>query len=51
MTSDEAEDSEDYGYLFQKGMENKALIYFAGGGVSINEEMACVPQFDTMHPS
>ena len=35
-------DSEGHSYhaLFKKGSENKVLIYFAGGGVSVNEEMA-----------
>lgn len=31
-------DGSRYKALFKKGSENKALIYFAGGGVSINEE-------------
>ena len=35
-------DSEGHSYhaLFKKGSENKVMIYFAGGGVSINEETA-----------
>lgn len=43
-------DSEGGSYhaLFKKGSENKVMIYFAGGGVSINEEMA---RDDTYNPS
>ena len=35
-------DSEGGSYhaLFKKGSENKVIIYFAGGGASINEETA-----------
>lgn len=41
--SDKAmKDSEGNSYhaLFKKGSENNVLVYFAGGGVSVNEEMA-----------
>ena len=42
VTSSEMKDSEGNGYysFFRKGSENKVMIYFAGGGVSINEETA-----------
>ena len=35
-------DSEGNSYhaLFKKGSSNNVLVYFAGGGVSVNEEMA-----------
>ena len=35
-------DSEGNSYhaLFKKGSENKVMVYFAGGGVSVNEETA-----------
>lgn len=33
-------DGSRYKAFFKKGSENKVLIYFAGGGVSINEETA-----------
>ena len=42
-------DSEGHSYhaLFKKGSENKVMIYFAGGGVSINEEMARDDTYNT----
>ena len=42
-------DSEGHGYhaLFRKGSENKVMIYFAGGGVSINEETARDDTYNT----
>lgn len=33
-------DGSDYRAFFKKGSENKVLVYFAGGGVSIGEETA-----------
>lgn len=49
VTSSEMKDSEgnDYHAFFKKGTENKVLIYFAGGGVSINEEMARDDTYNT----
>lgn len=49
VTSSEMKDSEGNGYhaFFKKGTENKVLIYFAGGGVSINEEMARDDTYNT----
>ncbi len=42
-------DSEGNSYhaLFRKGSENKVMIYFAGGGVSINEETARDDTYNT----
>lgn len=42
-------DSEGHKYhaLFKKGSENNVLIYFAGGGVSINEETAKNDTYNT----
>lgn len=42
-------DSEGNGYhaLFKKGSANKVLIYFAGGGVSVNEETARDDTYNT----
>lgn len=42
VTSNEmkSSDGSDYRAFFKKGSENNVLIYFAGGGVSINEETA-----------
>ena len=42
-------DSEGNSYhaLFKKGSENKVMIYFAGGGVSINEETARNDTYNT----
>ena len=41
--------SEDdrYRAFFKKGSENKVLIYFAGGGVSVNEETARDDTYNT----
>lgn len=49
VTGSEMKDSEGNGYhaFFKKGTENKILIYFAGGGVSINEEMARDDTYNT----
>lgn len=49
VTSSEMKDSEGNGYhaFFKKGSENKVLIYFAGGGVSINEETAKNDNYNT----
>lgn len=49
VTSSEMKDSEgnDYHAFFKKGTENKVLIYFAGGGVSINEETAKDDTYNT----
>lgn len=45
----EMKDSEGHGYhaLFRKGSENKVMVYFAGGGVSINEETARDDTYNT----
>lgn len=42
ITSSEMKVSDGSGYraFFKKGSENKVLVYFAGGGVSVNEETA-----------
>lgn len=49
VTSSEMKDSEGNSYhaLFKKGTENKVLIYFAGGGASINEETAKDDTYNT----
>lgn len=49
ITSDEmkASDGSDYHAFFKKGSENKVLVYFAGGGVSINEQMARNDTYNT----
>lgn len=49
VTGSEMKDSEGNGYhsFFKKGSENKVLIYFAGGGVSINEETARDDTYNT----
>lgn len=49
VISSEMKDSEGNGYhaFFKKGKENKVLIYFAGGGVSINEETARDDTYNT----
>lgn len=36
-----------YHSLFKKGSENNVLVYFAGGGVSVNEEMAKDDTYNT----
>lgn len=36
-----------YRAFFKKGSENKVMIYFAGGGVSVNEEMARDDTYNT----
>ncbi len=45
----EMKDSEGGSYhaLFKKGSENNVMIYFAGGGVSINEETARDDTYNT----
>ena len=42
ITTDEMKTSEGdpYRAFFKKGSENKVMVYFSGGGVSINEEAA-----------
>lgn len=49
ISSDAMKDSEGGSYhaLFKKGSENKVMIYFAGGGVSINEETAKDDTYNT----
>lgn len=49
VASSEMMDSEGGSYhaLFRKGSENNVMIYFAGGGVSINEEMARDDTYNT----
>ena len=49
VETNEMKDSEGNGYhaLFKKGSEHKVLIYFAGGGVSINEETAKNDNYNT----
>lgn len=49
VTSSEMKDSEgnDYHALFKKGSENKVMVYFAGGGVSVNEETARDDTYNT----
>lgn len=49
ITTSEMKDSEGgkYRAFFKKGSENNVLIYFAGGGVSINEEMARDDTYNT----
>ena len=49
VTTSEMKTSEGdrYRAFFKKGSENKVLIYFAGGGVSINEEMARNDTYNT----
>lgn len=45
----EMKDSEGNSYhaLFKKGSENNVLVYFAGGGVSVNEETARDDTYNT----
>lgn len=49
VTDSAMKDSEgnEYHALFKKGSGNKVMIYFAGGGVSINEEMAKNDTYNT----
>ena len=49
VSSSEMKDSEggNYHALFKKGSENKVMIYFAGGGVSVNEETARDDTYNT----
>ena len=49
VTSIEMKTSEGgkYRALFKKGSENKVLIYFAGGGVSVNEQTARDDTYNT----
>ena len=49
VTTSEMKTSEGdkYRALFKKGSENKVLIYFAGGGVSCNEDMAREDTYNT----
>lgn len=53
VSSSEMKDSEggEYHALFKKGSENKVLVYFAGGGVSVNEEMARDDTYNTKEVS
>lgn len=49
VSTSEMKDSEGNTYhaLFKKGSENKVMIYFAGGGVSINEQTARNDTYNT----
>ncbi|UOQ83580.1 pectin acetylesterase-family hydrolase [Gracilibacillus salinarum] len=49
ITTDEmkSSDGSKYRALFKKGSENKVMVYFAGGGVSVNEEMAREETYNT----
>lgn len=49
VATNEMKDSEGHSYhaLFKKGSEDKVLIYFAGGGVSVNEETARDDTYNT----
>lgn len=49
LESSAMKDSEGHGYhaFFKKGSENKVMIYFAGGGVSVNEETARDDTYNT----
>lgn len=49
VSDKEMKDSEGNSYhaLFKKGSENNVLVYFAGGGVSVNEEMAKDDTYNT----
>lgn len=49
VTTDEmkSSDGSKYSALFKKGRENKVIVYFAGGGVSVNEEMAREETYNT----
>ena len=47
-TSDmKTSEGDRYRAFFKKGSENKVLIYFAGGGVSVNEETARDDTYNT----
>lgn len=49
VSSDKMKDSEGGSYhaFFRKGSENKVMIYFAGGGVSVNAETARNDDYNT----
>lgn len=49
VTGREMKNSEGgkYRAFFKKGSENKVMVYFAGGGVSINEETARDDTYNT----
>ena len=49
VTTSEMKTSEggEYRAFFKKGSENKVMVYFAGGGVSINEETARDDTYNT----
>ena len=49
VSSKEMKDSEGHGYhaFFKKGSADKVMIYFAGGGVSVNEETARDDTYNT----
>ena len=40
-----------YRAFFKKGSENNVMLYFAGGGVSVNEETARQDTYNTTEPS
>lgn len=42
-----ASDGSSYHAFFKKGSDNKVMVYFAGGGVSVNEEMARNETYNT----
>lgn len=49
VSGSEMKDSEGHSYhaFFKKGSEKKVMIYFAGGGVSVNEETAKDDTYNT----
>ena len=49
VESSEMKDSEGHGYhaLFKRGSADKVMVYFAGGGVSVNEETARDDTYNT----
>ena len=49
VSDSKMKDSEGNGYhaLFKKGSENKVMIYFAGGGVSVDEQTAKDDTYNT----
>ena len=49
ISSEKMKDSQGGSYhaLFKKGAENKVMLYFAGGGVSVNEETAREDTYNT----